>query len=351
MKENDILERIEIRETVDGRPIDGDAGSRRSTSSTSAATTASSPAASGARKMSTKSMRRASRPDPYIWGIYIMLLLISVVELFSASSTEVHGDNVYMPLIRHVIFLGIGLGIVLWLQRTPYMVINRFAWVFALFSLGLVLLSTLFGESINGAQRAIRVAGVTIQPAEIAKLAVVCLLASIYGKTQTPGGVSNKGVVTSAVVVLVFAACLVTNGLTNTLLLMVVSICMMLIGGIQWKKFGMVMLAYGLAVVLLMGFKEIAPSTTDFDNVEPMQTAMVASAANGAISQVQTGIEAETSGGNLKRSGTWKERINRFIAGVNPDDPITDENRQVVFAKFAQANGGMVGQEIGRAHV
>ena len=121
MKENDILERIEIRETVDGRPIDGDAGSRRSTSSTSAATTASSPAASGARKMSTKSMRRASRPDPYIWGIYIMLLLISVVELFSASSTEVHGDNVYMPLIRHVIFLGIGLGIVLWLQRTPYL--------------------------------------------------------------------------------------------------------------------------------------------------------------------------------------------------------------------------------------
>ena len=167
MKENDILERIEIRETVDGRPIDGDAGSRRSTSSTSAATTASSPAASGARKMSTKSMRRASRPDPYIWGIYIMLLLISVVELFSASSTEVHGDNVYMPLIRHVIFLGIGLGIVLWLQRTPYMVINRFAWVFALFSLGLVLLSTLFGESINGAQRAIRVAGVKIGRAHV----------------------------------------------------------------------------------------------------------------------------------------------------------------------------------------
>lgn len=178
---------------------------------------------------------------------------------------------------------------------------------------------------------------------------MVCLLASIYGKTQTPGGVSNKGVVTSAVVVLVFAACLVTNGLTNTLLLMVVSICMMLIGGIQWKKFGMVMLAYGLAVVLLMGFKEIAPSTADFDNVEPMQTAMVASAANGAISPVQTGIEAETSGGNLKRSGTWKERINRFIAGVNPDDPITDENRQVVFAKFAQANGGMVGQGPGNS--
>ncbi len=104
MKENDILERIEIRETVDGRPVDGDTSSRRNTSSSSAATTASSPAVSGTRKMSTKSMRRASRPDPYIWGIYIMLLLISVVELFSASSTEVHGDNVYMPLIRHVIF-------------------------------------------------------------------------------------------------------------------------------------------------------------------------------------------------------------------------------------------------------
>lgn len=351
MKENDILEGIEIRETLDGVPVDGKAAirGRAHTAPEAAATSTVSPAGSGTRKTSVKSMRRASRPDPYIWGIYIMLLLISVVELFSASSTEVHGDNVYMPLIRHVIFLGIGLGIVLWLQRTPYMIINRFAWVFAIFSLGLVLLSTVFGESINGAQRAIRVAGVTIQPAEIAKLAVVCLLASIYGKTQTPGGVSNKGVVTSAVVVLVFAACLVTNGLTNTLLLMVVSICMMLIGGIQWKKFGMVMLAYGLAVVLLMGFKEIAPSTADFDNVEPTQTAMVASASNGAISPVQSEGEAEPSGGNLKRAGTWKERINRFLAGVHPDDPITDENRQVVFAKFAQANGGIGGQGPGNS--
>ena len=54
----------------------------------------------------------ARRPDTYIWGIYLSLLLISVIELFSASSTEVRASNVYAPLIRHCVFLGGGLLIV-----------------------------------------------------------------------------------------------------------------------------------------------------------------------------------------------------------------------------------------------
>ena len=113
------------------------------------------------------------RPDPYIWGIYIMLLMVSVIELFSASSSEVSGSNVYMPLIRHAIFLVIGLGLVLALQNTHYGYFSRFAWFAALISLGLLIFSNFFGVEINGAQRAIRVAGFTIQPPEIVKLTVV----------------------------------------------------------------------------------------------------------------------------------------------------------------------------------
>ena len=113
--------------------------------------------------------------------------MISVIELFSASSTEVSGSNVYGPLIRHGLFLLIGFGIVLWLQKTPYTIINRFAWAFAILSLGLLLISSFMGVEYNGAQRAIRRAGLTIQRAEIVILSGVCLLASILGKNQTLG--------------------------------------------------------------------------------------------------------------------------------------------------------------------
>ena len=290
MRENDeILGGLDIRETIDGRPVAARNGSRpsRTAGATAAsAATAASDSKAAVKKPDPKASKKFNRPDPYIWGIYIMLLVISVVELFSASSTEIKGENVYGPLIRHVIFLVMGLGIVLWLQRTPYTIISKFAWAFAILSLGLLLLSSFIGEEINGAQRAINIGGFTIQPAEIVKLSVVCLLASILGKNQTPGGVTTKGVIVAGIVVVVFGACLWRNGLTNTILLMLVSICMMLIGGIQWRKFFTVMGIYAIGVAALVSIKYVTPSTTEFDRVEKEQQLIRQSGAGAPWSSV-----------------------------------------------------------------
>lgn len=321
--EEPLYNTIEIRETVDGRQEMSSGGSKP-------------------RK--EKSMSKVRRPDPYLWGIYMTLLVISVIELFSASSAEVSGSNVYTPLIRHGIFLALGLGIVLWLQRTPYVIISKLSWVFAALSLGLLVISSVAGVEINGAQRAIRIAGMTIQPAEIVKLAVVCLLATILGRNQRPGGVSNRGVITAAVVVIVFCGFLYRNGLTNMLLLMCVSLTMMVIGGIQLKKMGLVLLAYGVILGVVLLVKSAAPvSVSEFDQVKIERTAL-ASADPTAQIAVQ-----ETSKPKINRGVTRMNRLKNFIRGVHPDDPITDENRQVMMAKFAQANGGLIGQGPGNS--
>lgn len=314
---------IEIRETVDGQQE----------------------MVSGAEKpRKEKPMNRVRRPDPYLWGIYLTLLVISVIELFSASSSEVSGSNVYTPLIRHGIFLALGLGIVLWLQRTPYVIISKLSWVFAAVSLGLLVISSVAGVEYNGAQRAIRIAGMTIQPAEIVKLAVVCLLATILGRNQRPGGVANRGVITAAVVVIVFCGFLYRNGLTNMLLLMCVSLTMMVIGGIQLKKMGLVLLAYGVILGVVLLVKSAAPpSVSEFDQVKIERTAL-ASADLSAQIAVQ-----ETPKPKIDRSVTRMNRIKNFIRGAKPDDPITDDNRQVMMAKFAQANGGLIGQGPGNS--
>jgi len=265
-----------------------------------------------------------------------MFLLISVVELFSASSTEVSSSNVYSPLIRHSIFLALGLGIVLWLQNTHYILMRRFAWIFAIISLGLLIMSSVAGVEINGAQRAISIAGMTIQPAEIVKLAVVLLLASILSKNQTPGGVTNRGVFLSAIVVVVFAACLWKNGLTNTILLMFVSICMFLIGGIQWRKFMIVMGIYAVCAGALVMMKYTSNSNSEFDAIKQEQSMQNAGETN------------KPTDGN-GRADTHKGRFSRYLKGVHPNDPIDDLNRQVIFSKFAQANGGLIGQGPGNS--
>lgn len=266
------------------------------------------------------------KADPYLWGIYISLLIISVVELFSASSTEVNGANVYTPLIRHGIFLMLGLGLVIALQNMNYVFLRKYAWGVAILSLLLLAFSSYFGVEINGAQRAVRIAGFTLQPAEIVKLTVVVLLATILGRNQEPRGVSTSGVVQVALVVIVFSGLLWKNGLTNTLLLMLVSICMFLIGGIQWRKLIVVLAIYGVCGGALWLFKYENDKNNEFEKLSSTEQ-----------------VESDD------RVGTHKGRIERFLAGVHPEDPIDDMNRQVVFSKFAQANGGLLGQGPGNS--
>ena len=297
-----MAESIIIRETIDGQEVKP-------------------------KKESAKSVFTPRRADPYIWGIYISLLVISVIELFSASSSEVSAGNVYMPLIRHGMFLVGGLLLVFSLQNLKYKYISKFAMLMAVMSLGLLLLSNFFGIEINGAQRAIKIAGFTIQPAEIVKYTVVILLARILGKEQTKGGITTKGVVYSAFVAVVFAACLWKNGLTNTLLLFMVSVAMFLIGGMKWKQFFIVMIIYGVCGGGLFLLKYQDEKEDSFDTFGQTET-------------VDKGID---------RTGTQKGRIKRFLEGVSPDDKIDDYNRQVIFSKIAQANGGVFGQGPGNS--
>ena len=316
-------EGIVIRETIDGI-----------TANTAVAATVSEDTPSVAERM--RKRKKSSAPvavqkaDPYIWGIYIALLVISVVELFSASSTEVSGSNVYSPLIRHGIFLVLGFGCVIGLQNMNYIVLRKCAWPVALFSLGLLIFSSYFGVEINGAQRAIRIAGMTIQPPEIVKLTVLVLLATILGRNQEPRGVTTGGVIQAAIVVILFSAFLWKNGLTNTILLMVVSISMFLIGNIQWRKLMMIMVIYGVCGGCLYLMKYQNDKGSEFERLS------------------KTELVAE-QGQNDGRSDTHKGRLARYIEGVGPDDPIDDYNRQVIFSNFAQANGGLFGQGPGNS--
>lgn len=310
---NENMPGLDIRETIDGKSVE----TSRSDKNTAPAIPA------------TKKYRN----DPFLWGTYILLIIVSVVELFSASSTEVSATNVYSPLIRHGIFLALGFVIMIALQRTHYIMFRNFAWIFALLSLGLLLLSTVAGVEINGAQRAIRIAGMTIQPAEMVKLAVVLLLAKILSKNQTPGGVTTRGIIMSAVVVIIFAACLYKDGLTNMILLMGVSISMFLIGGIPWRKLGMILCVYAICGGCLYSLKHINKSS-GAEAFEQTQMAI----SSGEQNVVSTG-----------REQTRDNRIKRWLVGVHPEDPIDDMNRQVVFSKFAQANGGLTGKGPGNS--
>ncbi len=270
------------------------------------------------------------RTDQHIWGIYISLLIISVIELFSASSQEVQVNDIYGPIIRHARFLAIGLVLMLVIQRFHFKHIYRLTPLYVFGSIVALLLVMVAGVKVNGAQRALQFGSIMILPAEFLKLAAALGIAFILSRNQMPGkrDVTTKGVVLSAGLTLVCAGLLFSHGLTNTLLIIAISMSMMLIGGVSLKKFGIVCAVYFLLGGLAMGYKimqnkDAAPTSEAIEIAQLNKEEVGASAGN--------------------RSSTWVARLERHFRLNKAGDKIDDTNKQEQLSYIAQAHGGVFG--------
>lgn len=227
-----------------------------------------------ATKPAKSEIEANARSDKHIWGIYIMLCLISLIELYSASSREVnvHGVlGVFGPLVRHVGLLVIGLGLMLYIQRVPYQKFEKPIWVLVIASIGMMLYVLFCGEIVNGARRSFNLMGITIQPSEFLKLSAALVIALIMSKNHNKhtAGVYNRGVIMSAMIVAVFGGLLIKQGLTNTLLLMAISMSMMIVGGVEWRK----LIVVGVVYAMLAGiFRFLA---ADANRLQPQSTALL----------------------------------------------------------------------------
>ncbi len=266
--------------------------------------------------------------DKYIWGVYIFLIIVSVIELYSASSREVTASNVLAPIMRHGFMLLLGFGVVVGLSRVKYKVFNHGITVFALAALLIAVYVLFKGQIINGARRSMSLFGIALQSAELLKIAVVLVIARVIAFNQERGGVTTFGVARCAFFVLLCSGLLFTQGLTNTLLLMGISISMMLIGGIQNRKLGIVLLIY----LIIGGAGYMWKS---HDKQSAAEVALIAETSRDASGEATT----------LNRTGTHKGRIARWLFDSIPkyEQPITSVNRQEMYSFMAQANGGWHG--------
>lgn len=277
------------------------------------------------------------RTDHQIWGIYIVLLIFSIIELFSASSQEVRVDDIYGPLVRHAQFLVMGLGAMLVIQHFHYRyIVKAIPWLIGL-SIAAMLYVLVAGVTINGARRGMRIAGMVILPAEFIKLAVALGVALIMSRYQVKGrrDVSTHGIVLCVALTLVSSGLLFTQGLTNTLLLMCISVAMMAIGGVGFKKFWCV-----IGIYLLIGGGAVLVKIVAAKSSGPTPEAIEVARLN----------QEEVGAGNERdRSATWFGRVQRHFRLNKHADPITDINKQEQLSYIAQAHGGITGVGPGKS--
>jgi len=120
-------------------------------------------------------------PDPYLLLAVVILVFLSLVIIYSASSArafELTGDSTFY-LSRQLIRVVIGFMGLIILTYFNYRHLRLFGLPLLVLAIGALVLLLLPGvvEPINGAKRAFSLAGQSFQPAEIAKFALLIFMA------------------------------------------------------------------------------------------------------------------------------------------------------------------------------
>jgi cell division protein FtsW len=131
-------------------------------------------------------MPRKLAPDLWLFGAVALLAALGVIMVYSASAivaAERFGDPFYF-LRRQLVWVALG-GLGLWaMLRLDYRRLERGVvplLVAAVLLLVLVLVPP-FGQEINGTRRWIRLGPLSLQPVELAKLALVLYLAAFFAR-------------------------------------------------------------------------------------------------------------------------------------------------------------------------
>ncbi len=116
-------------------------------------------------------------------GASALLLTIGLIMVLSASSVysyKENGGDSYAVVKRQLMWVALGLPCAWVASRLAQRWIRRLAWPGYFFSLVLLLLTAFLGVERNGNQNWLALGPVVIQPAEIAKLALILWAAHVY---------------------------------------------------------------------------------------------------------------------------------------------------------------------------
>ncbi|MDR3129845.1 MAG: FtsW/RodA/SpoVE family cell cycle protein [Tannerellaceae bacterium] len=258
-------------------------------------------------------VRKLFRGDMVVWMIFVFLSLISVVEIFSATSTLAYKTaNYWAPVMRHGMFSLGGFFLILLLHNIPY---KFFSALVMLLPVSVVLLGVtlVMGRDINSSSRWLEFMGVQFQPSEVAKLSLVVFIAFMLSRRH----VFSEQWIFRWIIGAVGIICLLIlpENFSTACLLFTVCFLLMFVGQIPLKYIGSL-----LGVLVLCG---------------------------GLLFLGLRFIPKETLQEYVPRFVTWQGRVERFMEKETPEVGsfrITDANYQVSHAKIAIVRGGIFGR-------
>lgn len=290
--------------------------------------------------------------DGVIWTVFFLLCIVSVIEVYSASSNLTYKTaNYWGPALKHTGLLVVGIMFMIGTMNIKckyFKVVTPFA---LLFSLVMLIAVLIVGSVTNGAQRWIPLFfGFQFQPSEFAKGAVILAVAQVLSAKQTDNGAERSAFKYIMWITLPFTALIGIENLSTAALLFFNVVLLMFIGrvpkGQLGRMFGLIAILAmaGIAAIMFMGAGNEA-------NAQTAEKAEI----------VETAEKTETDGGAAKtlslwervthRSGTWRSRLDKFLSNeeVAPIDYDLDKDAQVAHANIAIVSSNFVGRGPGNS--
>ena len=293
-----------------------------------------------------KTLGNVFKGDKVIWMVFFFLCIISVVEVFSASSELTYkGGSYWAPMLKHIgiLLLGIFFMVVtLNIQCRYFKLLTPFLLIISLVTLVWVVVA---GSATNGAQRWISFFGMQFQPSEIAKGTLVLATAQILSAMQTDKGADKNAfkyvLWTSAIFIVLIAK----ENFSTAVLLGAVLVMMMIIGRVPMRQIGMLM-----GVVMLVA-------------VGALSFIMLVGHENGAVDanrtltekRIPAGAQTEKKEGAssflFHRADTWKGRVLTFVNNrdIKPSEVDLDKDAQTAHANIAIASSKVIGKGPGNS--
>lgn len=291
-----------------------------------------------------KTLGNIFKGDKVVWMIFFFLCMISIVEVYSASSSlSYKGGNYWSPILKHCGLLAVGVFMIVVVLNIKCKYFKLATPIILPVSFILLIWLLVAGETTNGANRWISILGIQFQPSEIAKGALVLATAQTLSAMQTDKGADRK----AFGFILVGSAFLIIpiflENFSTAALITLTLILMMFVGRVPLQQLGKllgffaIVGVFGLSMIMLIG---------EDKNEEK------------ADKQILTEQVKDSNAATGKRTGlfhrfdTWKARIDKFLNSeeVSPEDYDLDKDAQVAHANIAIASSNIMGKGPGNSN-
>ena len=279
--------------------------------------------------------------DKVIWMVFFFLCMISIVEVFSASSNLTYKSHNYIgPIVYHTGTIIFGVVVAIITLNIPCRYFKLMTPFLILISIITLLWVLLAGTKVGDAGRWINLFGFTFQPSEIAKGTIVLAVAQILAAMQRENGADKKAFKWILWVTLPACFLIGLENLSTAAMLFAVVFLMMFIGLVSLKQLGK--LAGIIAFIVIAAVSMVMLVGHDISNEENVLT---------KTEQVdQPKKEKNFVEKIFHRADTWKSRLMKFgKPKPTPQEYDLDKDAQVAHANIAIVSSGIIGKGPGQS--